>query len=73
MGKVRPLYIKKLARKIVEEFEPYLTLDFEENKQFIQRVVVFQSKRYRNRVVGYVTRLMKQKAREQAELDARTD
>ncbi len=69
MGKVRPAYIKNLARQIVKDYKPYLSTDFEENKKIIPQIVEFQSKRYRNRVVGYVTRLMKLAAKEEKLLE----
>ncbi len=69
MGKVRPAYIKNLARQIVKDYKPYLSTDFEENKKIIPQIVEFQTKRYRNRVVGYVTRLMKLAAKEEKLLE----
>ncbi|MFX0093205.1 MAG: 30S ribosomal protein S17e [Candidatus Hodarchaeota archaeon] len=64
MGKVRPSNIKSLSRIIVKEYEEYLSEDFDENKVIIEKIVELRSKRLRNYVAGYVTRLMKRKAKE---------
>ncbi|MFX1514578.1 MAG: 30S ribosomal protein S17e [Promethearchaeota archaeon] len=61
MGSVRPAYIKKLSREIVDKYEHKLSFDFDENKNIVSMVVELQSKQLRNRVAGYVTRLMRQR------------
>ncbi len=61
LGSVRPAYVKKLSREIVDKYEHKLTLDFDENKNIISMVVELRSKKLRNRVAGYVTRLMRQR------------
>ena len=64
MGKVRPSSIKILCRTLVNQYENHLSTDFEENKEFLVQVVEFPTKRLRNRVAGYVTRLMKVRSEE---------
>ncbi len=64
MGKVRPSSIKILCRILVAQYENHLSTDFEENKEFLTQVVEVPTKRLRNRVAGYITRLMKIKERE---------
>ncbi|MFX0063314.1 MAG: 30S ribosomal protein S17e [Candidatus Hermodarchaeota archaeon] len=64
MGKVRPSNIKTLARIIVKQYEEHLSEDFDENKILIEKIVELRSKRFRNSVAGYVTRLMRRKAKE---------
>jgi small subunit ribosomal protein S17e len=58
MGKVKPDYIKKLARKLVERFPERFTSDFENNKRMVDALTDVSSTRIRNRVAGYVTRLV---------------
>lgn len=64
MGKVRPSNIKILCRTLVAQYEDHLSTSFEENKEFLAQVVELPTKRLRNRVAGYVTRLMKTRAKE---------
>lgn len=59
MGKVRPDYIKKLARKLVERFPKRFNSDFENNKRMVAALTDVTSTKIRNRVAGYVTRLAK--------------
>ena len=67
MGKVRPSSIKILCRTLVAQYENHLSTDLEENKEFLTQVVELPTKRLRNRVAGYITRLMKIKEREMSD------
>ncbi len=49
---------------IVKQYEKHLSEDFDENKILIEKIVELRSKRFRNCVAGYVTRLMRRKAKE---------
>ncbi|RLE79254.1 MAG: 30S ribosomal protein S17e [Thermoprotei archaeon] len=64
MGKVRPGFIKRLARKLLEKYPDKFTADFETNKRLVAELTNIQSKRARNRVAGYITRLIKLSQRE---------
>ena len=57
MGNVRQEKIKKIARDLLERYPDRFTADFEENKKTIDSLVNVPSKRLRNTIVGYVTRL----------------
>merc|ERR1712087_731622 len=59
MGKIRTKTVKKAARQIVEKYYDRLCLDFQVNKRVCDDVAEIGSKRLRNQVAGYVTRLMK--------------
>ncbi len=64
MGKIRPEMVKRLSRMIVVYYYDYISDDFEHNKSVVQEVLYMKyggkvSKRLRNRVAGYVTRLYK--------------
>jgi len=59
MGKVRTKTIKKSSRRIIERYYPRLTLDFHTNKRICDDVAEIPTKRMRNKIAGYVTRLMK--------------
>ena len=50
MGKVRPEYIKKLARKLVERFPGRFNSDFENNKRMVAALTDVTSTKIGNRV-----------------------
>lgn len=57
MGKVRIAAVKKVARELVERYPDKFTTDYESNKKVMADLIDAKTKRLRNRVVGYVTRL----------------
>ena len=57
MGKVRTETVKRAARELVERFPERFGNDFESNKAAVNEVLNAPSKRLRNRIAGYVTRL----------------
>jgi small subunit ribosomal protein S17e len=57
VGKVRIAAVKKVARELVERYPDKFTTDYESNKKVLADLVDAKTKRLRNRVVGYVTRL----------------
>ncbi|GBG33593.1 40S ribosomal protein S17 [Hondaea fermentalgiana] len=59
MGRVRTKTVKKSAKAVVELHYARLTLDFQTNKRLCEEVAILPSKRMRNKVAGFVTRLMK--------------
>lgn len=61
MGRVRPTYIKRLAKDLVEAEPEKFSEDFEENKQELKETKEFNSKKLRNRVAGYIVRVMQNK------------
>mgnify|MGYP000232785741 CR=1 FL=1 len=65
MGKVRPAYVKNTARMLLERYPDRFTTDFEHNKKVVGELVE-TSKRVRNRIAGYITRLVKQRQKREA-------
>ncbi len=61
MGRVRPTYIKRLAKDLVEANPDRFTDDFDENKEELKELDEFNSKKLRNRVAGYMVRVKKQR------------
>lgn len=59
MGRVRPTYIKRLAKDLVNADEEKFSEEFEENKEELKEMGEFSSKKLRNRVAGYIVRVMK--------------
>lgn len=59
MGKVRPTLVKKTAREMVRKFPEKFEHDFQHNKDALEGLLDFPSKRMRNKVAGYVTHIMR--------------
>jgi small subunit ribosomal protein S17e len=57
LGKVRTETVKRAARELVERFPEKFTNEYEANKAAINQVLKAPSKKLRNRIAGYVTRL----------------
>ncbi len=57
MGRVRPSYIKNMARELANRAN--FTKDFEQNKQLLEELDLFASKQVRNKVAGYIVRVKK--------------
>lgn len=66
MGKVRPIFIKRTARELLEKYKDKFKPDFEHNKRVVQELTNIRSKRMRNKIAGYITRLIKIEAKRQA-------
>ncbi|RLG71483.1 MAG: 30S ribosomal protein S17e [Methanobacteriota archaeon] len=60
MGRIRPGYIKRVSREILERYGDRLSDDFDRNRAVVDEVVDTRSKRLRNRIAGYLTRLKQQ-------------
>lgn len=58
MGKVRTEKVKRIAHEFVKLYPGKFTSDFEENKKIVMSLANIPSSKLRNRIVGYITRLM---------------
>ncbi|MFB0501715.1 MAG: 30S ribosomal protein S17e [Candidatus Bathyarchaeia archaeon] len=58
MGKVRPERVKRIARELVKRYPDKFTTDFEDNKKLVESFVNISSTKLRNRIAGYITRLL---------------
>jgi len=61
MRRIKTALIKRITHQLVREHKPDLKKDFAENKQAVEEFVDVRSKKMRNVIAGYVTRLMKRK------------
>ena len=59
MGRVTNKPIKNAAKEIIEKHYERCTKDFQTNKRLVDEVAVISSKKVRNQIAGYITRLMK--------------
>lgn len=59
MGRIRTKDIKNATFNLIEINRDKFSTDFEKNKEALNQLNVVRDKRVRNRVAGYVTRVMK--------------
>ena len=59
MGKVRTELVKRISGELVEKYPRSFSPGFEQNKQFLREIGLDVSKKLRNRIAGYITRIMK--------------
>jgi small subunit ribosomal protein S17e len=57
LGKVRTDTVKRISRELLRTFPERFTGEFESDKQMVNELVITPSKRLRNRIAGYITRL----------------
>jgi small subunit ribosomal protein S17e len=62
MGRIKTTLTMRTAIQLVKEHADSFNADFEGNKKVIAKYVNIPSKKLRNVVAGYVTRLVKQSA-----------
>ncbi|MFO7836252.1 MAG: 30S ribosomal protein S17e [Candidatus Thorarchaeota archaeon] len=58
MGSIRPNFIKTAARKLLRYYPDEFTTDFETNKRLVEQYSDAKTKRVRNRIAGYLVRLI---------------
>ncbi len=59
MGRIKNKIVKRASREIVEKFYGKLTEDFYLNKKVIEQVTDVQSKKIKNQIAGFTTRIYK--------------
>ncbi|MBW2993661.1 30S ribosomal protein S17e [Candidatus Woesearchaeota archaeon] len=60
MGRIKTMMIKRITNNLVAEHRDDFKKTFEENKQIVEQFADIPSKKLRNIIAGYVTRLMKE-------------
>jgi len=58
LGKVRPERVKKIAKELFKRYPNKFTADFESNKKLLAPLSQISSTKLRNRIAGYITRLV---------------
>lgn len=59
MGRIKTTPVKRATHTIFEKYADEFTTDFDQNKAVVEKHAAFHSKKIRNVVTGYVTRLKK--------------
>jgi small subunit ribosomal protein S17e len=53
---IKPDYVKKTGKLLLERYPDAFTKEFDQNKDSVQKLTNIESKGVRNRIAGYVTR-----------------
>ena len=61
MGRIKTKMIKRLTHQVVGLHKEEFKENFDENKKLVDRFMTTPSKKIRNAIAGYVTRLTKVK------------
>jgi small subunit ribosomal protein S17e len=69
MGSVKPSYIKNFAMDLLNKYQSSFGTDFEQNKLKVSEYTDIKNKTIRNRVAGYITRVLRQKATRRSEVE----
>ena len=60
MGRIKTKQIKRIALQLIELHRDKFKNNFEDNKKLVEEFAEIPSKKMRNVIAGYVTRLMQQ-------------
>jgi small subunit ribosomal protein S17e len=58
MGKIKTTLIKRVSHKLVKNNPEYFSKKFDENKKLLPNVADIKSKKLRNIIAGYISRLV---------------
>ncbi len=59
MGRIRTRWIKTIAKELVKKYPERFTDNFEANKNVIKELGIIEAKSMRNKVAGYIVRIVK--------------
>jgi len=59
MGRIKTKLVKRVTEDIFEKYRAHIKPSYDENKQVVEQLAKFESKKLRNIVAGYLTRLYK--------------
>ncbi|AMK15698.1 30S ribosomal protein S17e [Methanobrevibacter olleyae] len=62
MGNIRTSFVKRISKELIETNAGKFTTDFEENKKLVAEYSTVSTKHLRNKIAGYITRLVRQQA-----------
>ncbi len=59
MGRIKTVLQKRVSYELYERYKDRFTTDFEQNKKVVDEVAEVPSKKLRNTIAGFITRLAK--------------
>lgn len=62
MGRIKQTYLKRIANGLMKEYGEEFSIDFNNNKVKVQEFSDVKSNVIRNKIAGYITRVMKQRS-----------
>ena len=62
MGRIKQTYLKRIANELLEKYKGEFGKDFQKNKEKVQELSTVESKAIRNKIAGYITKVMKREA-----------
>ena len=60
MGRIKTQLIKRISNELVKTHREDLKESFEDNKEVVSNLTDIKSKKLRNSISGYITRLLKE-------------
>lgn len=66
MGRIKTQFVKRVTKQLVNEHADEVSTDFTKNKEFVDQYLTVSSKKIRNVIAGYATRLAKARLKGQA-------
>lgn len=60
MGRIKTTIIKRRTKELFQKYGQHFTTEFGANKELTNRFVQVSSKKLRNSIAGYISRLKKQ-------------
>ncbi len=62
MGRIKTKIIKRITNKLIKRYSNDFKTDFESNKQLVNNLLENDSKKFRNIIAGYITRIKRKEA-----------
>ena len=60
MGNIRTSFVKRIAKEMIENHPGKFTDDFDSNKKLVEEFSTVSTKHLRNKIAGYITRIISQ-------------
>jgi len=62
MGNIRTSFVKRISKELIEIHKGKFTTDFDVNKKLVAEYSTVSTKHLRNKIAGYITRLVRQES-----------
>lgn len=59
MGRIKTKLIKRITEGLFAKYSDRFTTNYTENKKVLNQLIIAQSKKIKNAIAGYITRLKK--------------